>query len=79
MRFLPMNTGWMTSILGMSDLELLRTPVAASLSLSLGHNPRSGAHFSFGEAQAVIWMARLRNAPRGVRPDVGAKQLKYAS
>ena len=53
----------MTSILGVSALELLRTPVGPSLSLSLGHNSRLGAHFSFREAQAVIWMARPQYAP----------------
>ena len=46
-RFLLKNTGLMTSILGVSGLELLRTPVAPSLSLSLGHNSRLGGTFLF--------------------------------
>ena len=44
-RYLPKNTEWITSILGVSGLEPQRTPEAPSLSLSLGHNPRLGGTF----------------------------------
>ena len=34
----------------------------------LGHNPRMGGTFLAWGAQAVIWGARPRNAPRGTGP-----------
>ena len=72
-----MSTGEMTSILEVSGLELLHTLVAPSLSLSLKHNSCLGGTFFIQWAQAVIWMARPRNTPRGAGPDVAAKQLEY--
>ena len=51
------------------------TSVAPSLLLSLGHNPRLGAQFLFGEHKQLLGGARPRNAPRGVGPAANLQQF----
>ena len=69
-QFLLTNSGVITSVLGVSGLELHSSGTEPKITFhgaqsSFGrrrHNSRLGG------VQAVIWGARLRNAPRGARP-----------
>ena len=68
-QFLLVNSGVITSILGVLGLELHPSstePVNFFATQS-----------SLGGAQAVIWGARLRNAPRGAGPDRYINKLLY--
>ena len=75
-QFLLTNFGVITSNLGVSGLELLQ--VAPSLILYLGHNPRFRGTILVWGAQAVIWGARPRNAPRGAGPDTIVCSVKLS-
>ena len=63
----PLNTPLITSIL--KDLGLELHSSGTSLLLCLGNNNHLWGIIFVWRAQAVIWGARPRNAPRGAGPD----------